>query len=208
MKSITKYIAKQFGNPSGFGGTIIHFIMNKQNVQQYNTVQDSIDVKPTDTLLDIGFGNGYLIKKLLEQNPKKVCGIEISQDMVNKSHRKLKHPISADKLELCLADVKKLLYSEAFFDKICTVNTIYFWDDTESCFSEIKRTLKPNGVFINVFYTKEVLDKMHHTQYEYSKYSVDEIIEMTEKSGLKVIRVIEIQPGISFCIIANKGIMP
>ncbi len=29
MKSFAKYVAKQFGNPSGIGGTIIHFIMNK-----------------------------------------------------------------------------------------------------------------------------------------------------------------------------------
>ncbi len=206
MKSFAKYVAKQFGNPSGFGGTIVHFIMNKQNVQQYNAVQDNIHIQPTDIVLDVGFGNGYLIKKLLEQNPQKVCGIEISQDMLNKVSRKLKHLISEGKLGLCLADIKKLPYSDSFFDKICTVNTLYFWDDVERSFAEIKRTLKPNGIFINVFYSKEILDKMHHTQYEYSKYSVDEIIGMTEKSALKVIRVIEVQNGVSYCIIAKKMI--
>ena len=205
MKSFTKYVARQFGNPSGFGGTIVHFIMNKQNVQQYNAVQDNIHIQPTDIILDIGFGNGYLIKKLLEQNPQKVCGIEISQDMLNKVSRKLKHLISVGKLDLCLADIKKLPYNDAFFDKICTVNTLYFWDDVESSFAEIKRALKPNGIFINVFYSKEVLDKMHHTQYEYSKYSLDEIIGMTEKNGLKINQIIEIQKGVSYCIIAKKS---
>ncbi len=204
MKSFAKYVAKQFGNPSGIGGTIIHFIMNKQNTQQYGAVCGSIDVQPTDTILDIGFGNGYLIEKLLEQNPQKIYGIEISQDMLNKVRRKLKYPVSTGKLNVCLADIKKLPYSDAFFDKICTVNTLYFWDDTKSSFAEIERTLKPKGTFIHVFYTKEILDKMHHTQYEYSKYSVAQVIEMTEKSGLRINQVIEIHKGISFCIIAEK----
>ncbi|MDR1181595.1 MAG: class I SAM-dependent methyltransferase [Bacteroidales bacterium] len=205
MKSFAKYIAKQFGNPSGFGGTIIHFIMNKQNLRQYNAVQDNIRIQSTDIILDVGFGNGYLIKKLLEQNPQKIYGIEISQDMLKKVSRKLKHLISEDKLNLCLADVKRVPYNDAFFDKICTVNTLYFWDDIESSFAEIKRTLKPNGIFINVFYSKEILDKMHHTQYEYSKYSLDEITGMTEKSGLKVIQIVEIQKGVSYCIIAKNN---
>jgi ubiquinone/menaquinone biosynthesis C-methylase UbiE len=204
MKSFTKYVAKQFGNPAGFGGTIVHFIMNKQNTQQYNAVQGSINIQPTDIILDIGFGNGYLIKKLLEQNPKKVYGIEISQDMLNKVRHKLKRVISEGNLDLCLANIKKLPYNDTFFDKICTVNTVYFWDDTESSFAEIERILKPNGIFINVFYSKELLDKMHHAQYGYSKYSIDQIIGMTEKSGLKIIRVIEIQKDVSFCIIAEK----
>ena len=35
------------------------------------------------------------------------------------------------------------------------LNTIYFWDDLEKCFSEIKRILKPNGIFINAIYSKD-----------------------------------------------------
>ena len=44
---------------------------------------------------------------------------------------------------------------------------------------------------------------MSHAQYGYSKYSLEQISDMTEKSGLKVIRIIEIQPKASFCIIAK-----
>ncbi len=47
---------------------------------------------------------------------------------------------------------------------------------------------------------------MHHAQYEYSKYSLDEIIEMIEKSGLKINQVIEIQKETLFCIIAGNSV--
>ena len=89
-------------------------------------------------------------------------------------------------------------------DKIFTINTLYFWIDTSKSFSEIKRTLKSNGIFLNVFYVKEFLDKITHTRYGYSKYTLEQITDMTEKSGLKVTRIIEIQPNASFCIIAEK----
>lgn len=206
MKSITKYIAKQFGKPSGFGGLISTFVMNRLNGKQYRAVLNNLNLQSTDTILDIGFGNGYLIGKLLKRNPTKIYGIEISQDMQNKVGRKNKQAISTGRLDLRLADIKELPFENACFDKICTINTLYFWNDTESSFAEIKRTLKPNGIFLNTVYTKEWLDRLPYTQYGFSKYSVEQIVKMTEKSGLKVIRVIEIQPEISFCIIAEKSI--
>lgn len=204
LEILAKYIAKQFGYPSGFGGAIVHFIMNKQNAQQYEAVLENIHIQPTEIVLDIGFGNGYLIKMLLKHNPHRVYGVEVSPDMLNRVGSKLKHFISKGKLILCLANVNRLPYNDTFFDKISTVNTLYFWDDAEVCFAEIRRTLKPCGIFINVFYTKELLDKIHHTQYMYSKYSVSQVIEMTIKSGLKIKQIIELQKNISYCIIAEK----
>jgi len=88
MKLIYKYIAQQFGNPTGFGGKISTFIMNCLNRKQYKTVVENIDIQETDTVLDIGFGNGYLLRKLSNKNPQKICGIEISADMLNSTIRK------------------------------------------------------------------------------------------------------------------------
>lgn len=204
MKSFTKYVAKQFGNPSGFGGLLATFVMNRLNRKQYKAVLDNIDVQYTDTILDIGFGNGYLIKKLLKRNPERICGIEISQDMLTKVSRKNQAVITAGKLDLHLANIKDLPFEDNSFDKICTVNTLYFWDDTDRCFSEIKRTLKPQGLFLNTVYTKEWLNKIPYTKYGFSKYTMDEIVAMTEKNGLKINQVIEIQKDVSFCIIAEK----
>ena len=201
---LTKYIARQFGKPTGFGGILSTFIMNRLNSRQYNAVLDNIDVQTSDIILDIGFGNGYLLKKLLKKNPKKMYGIEISQDMLTKVNRRNTSALSVEKLNLQLADIKDLPHEDSLFDKIYTVNTLYFWKNPDNSFSEIKRTLKPAGIFLNVIYTKEWLNKFPYTQYSFSKYSIEQITTMTEKSGLKVIQIIEIQPKVSFCIIGQK----
>jgi ubiquinone/menaquinone biosynthesis C-methylase UbiE len=178
--------------------------MNRMNGKQYQAVLDNANIQSTDTVLDIGFGNGYLIKKLSKCHPKQICGVEISQDMLSRVTKKNRQRISDGNLDLRLADVQKLPFDSAMFDKVCTVNTFYFWKDVDSCFSEIKRTLKSDGVFINAVYTKEWLDNWIYTRYGFSKYSVEQITEITEKNGLKVVTVIEIQAKKSLCIISKK----
>ena len=201
---LSKYIAQQFEKPTGICGVLLTSIMNWQNRQQYESVSDNINIQANDTILDVGFGNGHMIKKLLRHNPKKIFGIDISKDMLARVGRKYASSIASGLLDVQLADIKNLPFTDSSFDKIYTINTLYFWTDTVSSFSEIKRTLKPDGIFLNVLYVKEFLDKISHTRYGYSKYTIEQITDMTKKSGLKVTRIIEIQPNASFCIIAKK----
>ena len=158
MRPIYKYIARQFGNPTGFGGKISTFIMNCLNQKLYKTVAEHIDIQETDTVLDIGFGNGYLLRKLSNKNPAKMCGIEISADMLNTATGKNRIKVEQGKIHLLLADVQNLPFEDVSIDKAYTVNTIYFWQDIDKGFSEIKRVLKPDGVFLNVLYLKKRLD--------------------------------------------------
>lgn len=204
MGYFTQYIAKQFGNPSGLGGKLIHRIMNRQNERLYGAVLNTIQIQPNDSILEIGFGNGYLIGMLARQNPQKIYGIERSQYMVSLVRHNLENLIVNEKLELKLANISTLPFNNDSFNKICTVNTLYFWDDTAASFAEIYRTLRPKGTFINVFYTQSALNKMRHTQYFYSKYSTSRIIEMTKECGLEIKKVMEIQQDVSYCIIAEK----
>jgi len=112
-----------------------------------------IKLEPNDHILDIGFGNGYLINKLLGQKvPVKIYDIEISNDMLHKVTSKNNGNIENGVLELCLANINNTSFENNLFDTVYTINTIYFWDDLEKCFSEIKRILKPNGILNNKSY--------------------------------------------------------
>ena len=116
--------------------------MNRMNQKQYQAVLDNINVELSDAILDIGFGNGYLLEKLLQQSPQKLAGIDISQDMVDTVSKKYQKEIKAHQLDISLADVQALPYEDESFDKIYTVNTVYFWDTIEQSFSEVERVLK------------------------------------------------------------------
>jgi len=204
MKPIYKYIAQQFGNPTGFGGKISTFIMNCLNKKLYKAVVDNLNVQTTDTILDIGFGNGYLVHKLSKEILQKIYGIDISSDMLKVATEKSREKIEQGKVELLLGDVLKLPFENDLMDKIYTINTIYFWQDIHKGLAEIKRVLKPNGIFLNVIYLKEWLDKLPITQYGFSKYTAEQIEKITTESGLKIERIFEIQSKKSICIIARK----
>ena len=64
FKKFIEYVGNNFRNPNGIGGKITTKIMNIMNQKQYKAVLDNINLENNDILLDIGFGNGYLIKKL------------------------------------------------------------------------------------------------------------------------------------------------
>ena len=124
--------------------------------------------------------------------------------MLNSVSQNNKLNIKEGKLKLFLEDISKTSFEENVFDKIYTVNTIYFWNELEKSFSEIKRTLKPDGKFLNVIYTKEYLDKIVYTKYGFKKYTVEEIIDITERNGMKIIDIIEIRKNKSYCIISEN----
>jgi ubiquinone/menaquinone biosynthesis C-methylase UbiE len=205
INDFIKYVSKNFGNPNGIGGKISTKIMNIINQKQYNAILENINLKSNEIILDIGFGNGYLIKKLFKENiPVKIYGIEISEDMLNKVTAKNKQNIRNEVLQLFLENINRTSFEDNLFDKIYTVNTIYFWNELYKSFSEIKRIMKPNGIFINVIYTKEYLDKIIYTKYGFNKYTVEEIKTITEKNGMEIIEIKEIQKNKSYCIISEN----
>ena len=205
FKKFIEYVGNNFRNPNGIGGKITTKIMNIMNQKQYKAVLDNLNFENNDVLLDIGFGNGYLINKLLKKNNNiKIFGIDISKDMVNIVSKIFKKHIDNNCLTLLLENLNnKTTFKNEMFNKIYTVNTIYFWDDLQKCFSEIKRILKPNGIFINAIYTKKQLDKTKFSKKGFNKYTKEEIIKITEENGMTIKKIIEIKENISYCIISE-----
>ena len=208
FKKFIEYVGNNFRNPNGIGGKITTKIMNIMNQKQYKAVLNNINLENNDILLDIGFGNGYLINKLFKRNNNiKIYGIDISNDMVNNVSQKYKQYIDNNCLKLLLENINdETTFENDMFNKIYTVNTIYFWNDLKKCFSEIKRILKPNGIFINAIYTKEYLDKTEFSKYGFIKYSKEDMIKLTEENGMKIIKIIEIKDNKSYCIISENVI--
>ena len=94
FKKFIVYVGNNFRNPNGISGKITTKIMNIMNQRQYKAVLDNINLENNDILLDIGFGNGYLINKLLKKNNNiKIFGIDISKDMVNIVSKKYKQSL-------------------------------------------------------------------------------------------------------------------
>lgn len=198
LEMINKYISKQFGNPTGIGGIISTAIMNFTNKKPYETVANNLKLNNKDKILDIGFGNAKLLNKLSQNSNAEFYGLEYSNDMYKRALNKFRH------LNLNQGNILESPYSDVFFDSIYTVNTIYFWEDIDKGLEEVKRIIKKDGVFLNVFYSKEWLENIKYTDYGFNRYTVNELIEITVRSGFEIIELIEISKWKSYCVISKK----
>ena len=200
MNKFEEYIGSQFGNPRGLIGKLCCLIMNIINKAMYRTVISNINVESRNEILDIGYGNGYLIKQLFEKTKANIHGIDISEDMLKAASDRNKNGINEGKIHLSLGDCCNLNFSDGTFDIVTSINTIYFWPDVEKGLKEIKRVLKSGGIFYNAVYSKEWLKKLSYTQKGFQFFEKEDYIELGKRAGFSKVLIEEIVNGKSYFI--------
>ena len=198
MGRFSEYIGSQFGNPRGFIGTICCLLMNTINRRLYSSISTCIN--KNETILDIGYGNGYLINKINKKTQAAIYGIDISDDMKVIASRRNSKAVGDGKVKLSIGDCCDLKFKDKMFDAITSVNTIYFWSDTEKGLSEIYRTLKDGGVFYNAVYSKQWLQKSSYTKKCFKLFEKEDYIKLGKKAGFSKISIKEISQGKSYLI--------
>lgn len=205
MSKFTEYIGSQFGNPRGFVGKICCVMMNVLNKAMYKNVVSMMNLKSDDKVLDIGYGNGFLLFKIYKKCKVDLYGIDISEDMKEQALKRNSQAIKNGQLNLKVGDCCHLSYEDNMFSAISSINTIYFWNDTVKGLSEIRRVLKPGKSFYNVVYTKEWLDKLSYTKKGFKKFESEELIDLGNKAGFEKIEVKHIVKGKSFVVVYTKN---
>ncbi len=153
-----KFIARQLSCPSGFLGRIIRRRMNSHNADLNAFVIKLLDVRSTDRVLEIGFGGGLNLP-ILVSSAASFTGLDLSVDSVRHAQKKFSKDVAERRASFCTGDVKDLPFPSESFDKVCTANTIYFWNSLEAGFTEIHRVLSPGGTLVVGFMPKEFMDK-------------------------------------------------
>ncbi len=119
--------------------------------------------------LDIGCGGGATIKRLINKFPDSfVNGIDYSETSVEAS-KKFNQELLGLKCDVCWGDVTKLQFPKNHFNLITAFETVYFWKDIDTAFTNVYETLENNGVFLiccemsnpNNPRWENVLDEMH-----------------------------------------------
>jgi ubiquinone/menaquinone biosynthesis C-methylase UbiE len=172
-----KFLAAQLRQPSGlFGKFFMGNFLDRANEKINHFTVELLDIQPTDLVLDIGFGGGVTIAEMVETiDTGKVYGVDFSQAMVDKAKRRFKKLIQADKVSIEFGDVARLPFEDRMFDKVCTVNTIYFWNDVSASLREIKRTMKKGGKLIIGIRSADKMKDLPFTQHNFRLYSPEDI---------------------------------
>ena len=185
-----KILAQNLAHPQGEKGIEIGEMMNATNIGMTLESIHALMIEDNEHILEIGHGNAGHLKSFLKiAKDLKYTGIDISETM----HQEAKNLNIEFKnqADFVLYEGKKLPFEDKVFDKIFTVNTVYFWENPIDFLNEIYRVLKRNGTFVLTFGQRDFMEKLPFTAYNFKLYNNDEMEELVSKSHFKRMKISE-----------------
>src|SRR6266851_1904816 len=141
-----------FRNPKGFLGRIAGLLMVITNRQINRFAVEMLEVQARDRVLEIGFGPGACIAMLAERATNGlVAGVDPSPTMIAQASARNRTDVRSGRVELKVGSVSAIPYPNASFDKVCSINNIYFWPSRGDDLREIRRVMKEGGTVALAF---------------------------------------------------------
>jgi arsenite methyltransferase len=107
---------------------------------------------PTDNLLDVGCGSGWLSRRLASMVPEgRVVGMDISDEMIRIARR---NSIDQHNLLFATGEVAEIPWESNFFHHAISIESAYYWPKPSAGVKEIHRVLRPAAscwVLINYY---------------------------------------------------------
>nr|AEI30204.1 ubiquinone/menaquinone biosynthesis methyltransferase [uncultured bacterium] len=165
-------VAKMFDNISGGYDSMNRVISFGIDVKWRKKVLKLVAAKNPQSILDIATGTGDLAIMMSGTKATKITGIDISEGMLEVGRKKIAAKNLSDRIELMLSDAEEMPFSDNTFDAITVGFGIRNFEHLEKGLAEIRRVLKPGGIFVILetsipektpfkqgysFYTKRVL---------------------------------------------------
>jgi ubiquinone/menaquinone biosynthesis C-methylase UbiE len=180
-----KYIAGQYRRPTGLVGRWIGQKMVEQHRPENLWTVDLLDVQPADHILEIGFGGGFAIEQVAQHlTYGQISGVDFSGTMVHTASRRNQRAINAGRVNLRQGDAAKLPFQEATFDKVFSINCLYFWTEPLAALQGIYRVLKPGGMLvITLLLTERWPGEIPTPTPTFRAYSGAELRDLVSRAG-------------------------
>ena len=146
----------KFNYPTGKNGAIslgydtsIIESMPNELIESFCGVGNPFTLGPInsgETIIDVGCGAGFDLfyaSRMVGQTGK-VCGIDLTSEMVEKAKLNLKH-YGVSNYDVQIAEVESVPYQDSTFDVAISNGVLNLSPLKEKSFREIYRVLKPNG---------------------------------------------------------------
>lgn len=181
-----KEIAAHLRKPEGEQGLKIAEFMNKGNANFYSELYKSVNWHEGMRVLEIGTGNGKHVQEVLAQAKGiTYVGLDYSKTMIEAAKENNPNQVFYHQ------DILNIDIPEKGFDLIFTINTVYFLDDLNLMAKNLKKYLSENGEVYIGKRPKEDMEKLNEvTQYDFIKYSNEEVITVLMEEGFDVSKVI------------------
>ncbi|MEO6174255.1 MAG: class I SAM-dependent methyltransferase [Flavobacterium circumlabens] len=181
-------IAAQLKHPTGEKGIEMANMMHETNINMTRHSIQNLNIAAENKILELGHGNASHLEFVMQQAEKLTYyGLEMSELMFQEARQINRNYVSQKQAFFSLYDGNAIPFQDSFFDKIFTVNTIYFWQEPEKFLLEIYRILKPDGNFCLTFAEESFMKQLPFTAYEFTLYSTEKVQLLIEKTAFKIV---------------------
>lgn len=148
-----RFLVAHFAQPKGWSGRVAGPLLAMLNRELNQRAVEALRLRPTDTVLEIGYGPGVGIGALLAEVPSgHVAGVDPSQEMLRQASGRNRAALDRGKLDLRRGYAAALPWKEATFDAALSLNSVLVWQPLEPSLREVLRVLRPGGQFLIGFH--------------------------------------------------------
>jgi ubiquinone/menaquinone biosynthesis C-methylase UbiE len=182
---------KQHNRPGGIMGWLVGEQMVRQHRPETTWTVDLLNIQPTDTVLEVGFGAGRGIELAAERARNgHIMGIDLSETMVWVATRRNAQAVKAGQVTLAQGTILALPFEDHLFDKIMTIHTFYFWPEPSQALKELCRVLKPGGTVVITLSTGKINAQGEVEVWTPLQSALEEqVIPEMQQAGFKVARL-------------------
>jgi len=183
-------------------------IFKKVNKDLNRFVEETLELQPSHHVLEVGFGPGKLLSAMASITTQgHIEGVDFSDAMLSEATRNNRKHIAANRVRIQKGDCKKLNFANESFDRVCSVNAIYFWNPPDVYLMEIFRVIRSGGQLVLGLRDKEQMSKLPLDKGICNTYTLNEVVGLLSSIGFSNVRALEKEGTefTSYCIVATKA---
>lgn len=132
--------------PEGVRGRVFGWLMERINERAYRLALERLAPGAGERILEIGFGTGRLVERLLAAGPEiAVCGVDPAPTMVAVARARRGVREAGARADLRVGEVMPLPWPDASFDAAAALHSFQFWSEPAAALHEVRRVLRPRG---------------------------------------------------------------
>lgn len=152
-------------------------------------------------VLDVGTGRGNFIPVITQcfKDYTEITGIDMNDNQLKVAAESCKNK----RAKFINMDASNMEFADNSFDTVCISNTLHHLPDRDSVLNEMKRVLKPEGLFIvsEMFCDNQTDKQMSHVHIHHINGEIDTLLGVYHDKTFKRQEIIDIMDRIGLNIV-------
>jgi len=183
--SLSRHLAGELARPSALlGPLVLGPLWNRRNAALNDVAFEALAASPEDSVLEIGFGGGYLLRRLESRvTHGLLAGVDFSPSMVAYVGRRASRRIAQGRLILRCAPAEAIPFADGSFSKLCSVNSLFYWRNLDQGLAELCRVATARARLVLCFTDRQSLAQSRFARDAVQFYEKADIQLRLERAG-------------------------